>query len=488
MRARTRTFRKRCALWSAALLVSCYGAAPAYADYQRAYAAYQAGNFDAARREFLELAGLGDHASQMILSVMSRRGEAGPVDAGAAVGWASAAVENGSTIVGADAIARARAKLDDAGRAAADAIIARYGRAALERSVLPPDDGGKCDAQLAKTSYVAPAGFPTDAVDGYREGVVLLDLVVGIDGLPKDVRVVHAMPRTFARNVVRAVYQSRFVPAVRDGEPAESRMRFKWIFTAVNGSALWDAKLFADLRRASDQGVPVAQYFVGSVAFLDDRVGIDRKRARNLVMEAAKGGHAAAQTEIARWLLVGAGCSHTAKARIWLDAAARNGDPSAAAMLVDLAIEETPEALPVDSVRAWLRAAAESEDEYALKHAIPFLAGLGPTELADPPLALAAAERLDRHGLRLDPQALESRAAALAANGQFGPATKLQKSAVESARDLSWNTAAMEERLAAYRENRVWRGDLYLRPVQEKLAPPRYPTGVRLSPPAAKSR
>jgi hypothetical protein len=43
--------------------------------------------------------------------------------------------------------------------------------------------------------------------------------------------------------------------------------------------------------------------------------------------------------------------------------------------------------LPLERLRAWLATAAKSENEYALKHALPWLAGLDPESLADPALS-----------------------------------------------------------------------------------------------------
>jgi TPR repeat protein len=236
----------------------------------------------------------------------------------------------------------------------------------------------------------------------------------------------------FAKPTVRAVYDSRYAPAQRDGAPVEVRSRMRWTYTLVEGGVLWNTEAFGKFRRAADAGLPAAQYLVGAIAALDPTVGLSREQGARLVLEAAKGGHPAAQLDVGRQFLVGAGCSEPQKARAWLEPAAREGNPVAAVLLVPLTLSSGAD-VSVDQLRGWLANAARSEDEYALKHAIPWLAGLGPPELADTALALTAAERLDEHGLGLDPQALEARALALAANGRHPAAARLQEDAIARA-------------------------------------------------------
>src|SRR4029077_11835336 len=60
-----------------------------------------------------------------------------------------------------------------------------------------------------------------------------------------------------------------------------------------------------------------------------------------------------------------------------------------------------------------------------------------------------------------DPQMYEALAAAAAAGGDFASAVSQQETAIRKARDLTWNTHAMEERLAAYKGGKAWQGDLF---------------------------
>src|SRR5688500_15705085 len=76
--------------------LTCLTVTPAQADFAGAFARYQAGEFAAARAEFLQLAELGSSASQFNLAAMALRGQATAEDLGAAAGWLRAALENGS--------------------------------------------------------------------------------------------------------------------------------------------------------------------------------------------------------------------------------------------------------------------------------------------------------------------------------------------------------------------------------------------------------
>lgn len=301
---------------------------------------------------------------------------------------------------------------------------------------------------------------------------MLVEFTVAIDGLARDVRVIQALPELFARPVVRSIYESRYAPARIDGEPVEVRPRMRHTFTLTEGGALWNTDVFGKLKKAADEGVPAAQYIVGAVATLDPTVGISRADGEELMLDAAKGGHPEAQADIGRRFLIESRCADLRKARRWLEPAARDGDPVAAITMVAISAADDREP-ELERMRGWLAVAARSKNEYALKHALPWLAGLGPPGLADPALALETAQRLEDHGLDEDPQALEGRALALAANGRFPAAARLQKTAVDRARSLSWNVSAMEERLESYAAGRAWSGDPYALPPQANVAPSR---------------
>ncbi len=70
--------------------------------------------------------------------------------------------------------------------------------------------------------------YPRAALRNGSEGNVVLNIVVGTDGLPMDVQVVErggTRDRAFDRAAVEAARQWRFEPALRDGEAVPSTVR-----------------------------------------------------------------------------------------------------------------------------------------------------------------------------------------------------------------------------------------------------------------------
>jgi protein TonB len=71
-----------------------------------------------------------------------------------------------------------------------------------------------------------PPQFPIDAARKRQEGWVELEFTVAADGSVRDVSVARAQPtRVFDREAVRAMQQWTFEPALRNGQPVESRGR-----------------------------------------------------------------------------------------------------------------------------------------------------------------------------------------------------------------------------------------------------------------------
>ncbi len=71
-----------------------------------------------------------------------------------------------------------------------------------------------------------PPAYPAGAARRRQQGWVELEFVVAEDGSVRDVTVLRAQPaRVFDREAIRAMEQSRFEPALRNGQPIESRER-----------------------------------------------------------------------------------------------------------------------------------------------------------------------------------------------------------------------------------------------------------------------
>jgi TonB family protein len=443
-----------CGLWAAA----------AIADFPQAMKDYGAGSYEAARMEFLRLAALGDAPSQFNLGAMATQGQGQAKDAGAAVGWFTAAAENGSRLLPAEKLAGMRARLTDAERNAADDIVAHYGHAALERTALPvPPLTAQCrNFQRANATQITPADYPAKGRYGDQDGFVILRLHVSAGGGVSDPEVLMAVPGPeFATSAINTWMKARFTPAAQDGQPVESRVISKSVFRIREGGVLWDYGALKELREQALTGEPSAQYKIGLAATLDPSLGIPDSQAYRLLVSAAQGGSPGAQYWAASNFLNVANCTPADKRMPWLRAAAEGGEGPALLALAQQLLVGEPSVEQQTQARALLEKAAQSNNYYVQKHVIALMAAAPFPALHDPATASAAAERLAAWGVEADPQMYEALAAAQAASGDFWKAGNNQWTAVKRAKELNWNTQLMDERLALYRKSHAWSGDLF---------------------------
>src|SRR5262249_30845339 len=127
-------------------------------------------------------------------------------------------------------------------------------------------------------------------------------------------------------------------------------------------------------------------------------------------------------------------------------------------------VSASPSAAQVSEARALLERAAAADSYYVRKHVVALLAASPLAALRDPATAQQVAARLAAGGIQSDPQMFEALAAAAAAAGDFAGAVTQQETALRKARELAWDTHAIEERLAAYKSGKAWQGDLFAGP------------------------
>lgn len=81
--------------------------------------------------------------------------------------------------------------------------------------------------------HMEPAVFPSAALRRHREGWVDVDLIVGRDGLPREIEVVDAEPGgVFERAALTAIRRYRFEPFELDGNLYERRLGLRLVFSA----------------------------------------------------------------------------------------------------------------------------------------------------------------------------------------------------------------------------------------------------------------
>jgi len=88
----------------------------------------------------------------------------------------------------------------------------------------PPTCRGKAsDAPGCITAphatYAPDADYPEKARRAKDRGVVLVDLVVGTDGLPHDVKIFRGATPALDQAAIDAVKRWKFTPAAKDGHP-----------------------------------------------------------------------------------------------------------------------------------------------------------------------------------------------------------------------------------------------------------------------------
>ncbi|HEY2274451.1 MAG TPA: energy transducer TonB [Steroidobacteraceae bacterium] len=444
-----------CGALAAALL-----AAAAHADFNAALADYKDGHYDSARRQFTAMAELGDCSSQFNLGVMVVQGQGGAKDVGTGIGWLEAAAANGCQELVGGRVAAVKGTLSAQEERTAADIMARYGHEALHAAgIVDPDP--TCSERSRAAVLQAPAPeYPS--AGNHRNGLVIGELTIGLDGRARDPEILLAAPdEAFVAAAVEAWLHSRFTPATRNGTAVESRLQVRLPFISAGGEPLWSGAAYKDKRAAADAGDPAAEYLVGLAATADPAFGIGAARGTQLVIFAARDGNPQAQYWLGEQLRSVAVCHPQTSGAAWLRHAAAGGDAAAQLTVVTDLVSASPTDAQVTEARTLLEHAATADSYYVRKHVVALLAASPLTGLRDPAIAQQVASRLSRGDIQSDPQMFEVLAAAAAAGGDFAAAVSHQQEAIRKARDLAWNTQAMERRLASYKGGKAWQGDLF---------------------------
>jgi TPR repeat protein len=435
-------------------------AAAAHADFNAALADYKAGHYDTARRQFTAMAELGDCSSQFNLGVMALHGQGGAKDIGTGLGWLEAAANNGcQEMVGGQVAALKGALSAQEEKTAAD-ILTRFGHEALHAQGIVDPDLNCSDGSRAAVMQAPKPEYP--ASGNKRSGLVIGELTIGVDGRARDPEILFAAPdEAFAAAAVESWMHSRFTPATRSGTPVESRLQVRVPFSVAGGEALWSSEPYKDKRAAAEAGDPEAEYQVGLAATADPSLGLGPARGTQLVIFAARDGNPGAQYWLGEQLRSVAACHPKVNGAAWLRHAAAGGDPAAELVLATDLLSAGATDAQVGEARKLLEQAAGADSYYVRKHVVALLAASPLASLRDPATAQQIASRLAAGGFQSDPQMFEALAAAAAASGDFTGAVSQQETAIRKAHDLTWNTHAMEERLAAYKSRKAWQGDLF---------------------------
>jgi len=453
-----------CALLAVPALAA---AALAHAGFNAALADYQAGHFESARSQFAAMAALGDCSSQFNVGMMTLKGQGGPKDVGAAVGWLEAAAGNGCQELVGDRLTPLKGALTDREQRAEAETLAHYGHDALHAAGIVEPVLDCTGRESAAALQIPTPEYPEIAGGAHRNGLVIARLTIGTDGRARDPEILLSAPDpAFAAAAVEAWLHGRFRPAMQAGAAVGSRLQMQLLINIAGGEPLWSSGAYKDSRAAADAGDPAAEYLVGLGAMADPKLGVTAAHGRELLLFAARDGHAPAQYWVGAQLRSVAACHPQTNGAAWFRPAAAAGDASAQLALAMQLLEHAPSDAQVAEARGLLEHAADSDSFYVRKHVVALLAAAPLAALRDPAAAQRVAGRLAIGDIQSDPQMFEALAAANAAAGDFSGAAAQQQIAVRKAHDLGWDTRAMEERLGAYRDHKAWAGELF-----EPLAP-----------------
>ena len=455
-----------CALLTTALSASLFFASfSAFADYWSAAKAFRDKDYETAFSQFKELAELGHPDSQFALSTMYYNGYGVGKNLTLAYAWIRLAADAGHAKAK-ELEPQVRAQIGEESAFRSRGLLEKFSAPELSSRLLPKIIPN-CDYQdiVAPTwdKFVLP-GYPAALQMRGIQGFVLIDLTIAPDGTVRDTNIIDAFPRgAFEEETIRAILQSKFKPAMRNNQPVSG------IFTTAVTYKLEHAdqlvgpveEYFDKIRQDAEAGVPAAQYMHGLrlAGYPEDKK--PWSEAMPWLVKAAQAGLAEAQYHVGHSLLRGRGCEADAlKGQEWLLLAAQQDYGEAQIELARLLLKNGPGYEP-DKAIFWLERAVNNGNLKAKKYLASLLTASPIEQIRDAKRAEELiADVLQRY--HDDVGAREILASALAVQGRFKDAIKVQSKAIKAATKLDWDTAPLQERLAAYKAKQQWHGDILI--------------------------
>jgi TonB family protein len=441
-------------------------AAPAaQADLYSAQAAYAKQDLPRAFELYRELAEMGDVRGQENLAVMYVSGEGVKRDNVLGYAWASIARENGGGEMAKAIVAQLEPHVTPGAREKANVVAAQFGKEAIARRLLPAPfvPQPKVEGCAFRNPANPDAFYPLEARDRGFSGNIMVQFTIGADGRAHNPQVWFATPKDLFDGAARAVVlSSTFVPKQENGVavPCTMRIKIKFVIRDAGAGDAEIKKSFDEIRPKALAGDPVSQAVYGILLATRSDLNKENEPFLPWVTRAAQAGVPAAQFMLGVSIFNGFTAEQDeAKGLIWLDKAAAGGNADAQATLASYLLR--PGAATGDAATAheWLEksaAAGNRDGTYALA---AMLAAIPDATLRDPKRALVIVEPL-KPELDALPTALEIRAAAQAALGNFFAAQSDERKALRKAKALGWDSAPMQKRLDDYIAKKTWTGDL----------------------------
>lgn len=201
-----------------------------------------------------------------------------------------------------------------------------------------------------RVTYQPNPEFSEQARAAKYQGTCVLKLIVGADGLPRDIKVINLIGMGLDEKAVEAVQKWRFNPALKDGEPVAVEVAVEVDFHLFLKT---DAQI-AELMRAANAGDPKSQLELANKYFDGKEIGKNDTQGMAYLRKAANQGLPRAQFEMGEHLAHDPSPDYT-KAYMWYALAQRNGDKHSKKALKELTSKMTPEQMQAGDalVDAW---------------------------------------------------------------------------------------------------------------------------------------
>jgi TonB family protein len=209
----------------------------------------------------------------------------------------------------------------------------------------------------ARPTYEPQAEYTEKARVAKREGVCVLNLIVGTDGKPYNIVVAKRLGLGLDENAVEAVKKWRFEPARRNGTPILSRLSLNITFKVFG--VLTDK--YVQLSEKAKNGDPAAEFELANAFFTGRDIPRDESQGLALLQRAAQDGWPQAQFQMAeRAYGDGHKDENYVSAYVWYELARRGGLSESEPKISELESRMTPEQLS-DAKKRLERTASSSK-------------------------------------------------------------------------------------------------------------------------------
>jgi TonB family protein len=195
--------------------------------------------------------------------------------------------------------------------------------------------------------YQPDPEFSEQARAAHYQGVCVLKLIVGADGLPRDIKVTTPLGMGLDEKAIEAVRKWRFSPALRDGQPVAVEIAVEVDFHLYGKEDL----VIAELTRKAAAGDAKAQLDLATKLFEGRDVAKNQTLGLKYLKKAANQGLPRAQFLMGEHLANPPSPDY-ATAYMWYTLAQRNGEKHSKKALKELSTKMTPDQLQAGQSQA----------------------------------------------------------------------------------------------------------------------------------------